>query len=54
MGHRHGRSGARAEQRDDDLLEPQHDLRAALREGYANMVNSIYNGFRFEDVWLDK
>jgi peptide/nickel transport system substrate-binding protein len=23
-------------------------------KGYTNMVNSIYNGFRFEDVWLDK
>lgn len=22
--------------------------------GYVNMVNSIYNGFRFEDVWLDR
>ena len=22
--------------------------------GYVNMVNSIYNGFRFEDVWFDK
>ncbi len=23
-------------------------------KGRVNMVNSIYNGFRFEDVWLDK
>ena len=23
-------------------------------KGYVNMVNSFYNGFRFEDVWLDK
>ena len=23
-------------------------------KGFVNMVNSIYNGFRFEDVWLDK
>ncbi len=23
-------------------------------KGYVNMVNSIYNGFRFEDVWIDK
>jgi peptide/nickel transport system substrate-binding protein len=23
-------------------------------KGYTNMVNSVYNGFRFEDVWLDK
>jgi peptide/nickel transport system substrate-binding protein len=23
-------------------------------KGYTSMVNSIYNGFRFEDVWLDK
>ena len=23
-------------------------------KGYVNMVNSVYNGFRFEDVWLDK
>jgi peptide/nickel transport system substrate-binding protein len=23
-------------------------------KGYVNMVNSIYNGFRFEDVWLDR
>jgi len=22
-------------------------------KGYTNMVNSFYNGFRFEDVWLD-
>ena len=22
-------------------------------KGYVNMVNSVYNGFRFEDVWLD-
>ena len=23
-------------------------------KGYDQMVNSIYNGFRFEDVWLDR
>ncbi len=23
-------------------------------KGYVGMVNSIYNGFRFEDVWLDR
>ena len=23
-------------------------------KGYVSMVNSIYNGFRFEDVWLDR
>jgi peptide/nickel transport system substrate-binding protein len=23
-------------------------------KGYVNMVNSFYNGFRFEDVWLDR
>jgi peptide/nickel transport system substrate-binding protein len=23
-------------------------------KGYTNMVNSFYNGFRFEDVWLDR
>ena len=23
-------------------------------KGYASMVNSIYNGFRFEEVWLDR
>jgi peptide/nickel transport system substrate-binding protein len=23
-------------------------------KGHVNMVNSVYNGFRFEDVWLDK
>jgi peptide/nickel transport system substrate-binding protein len=23
-------------------------------KGYTSMVNSFYNGFRFEDVWLDK
>jgi peptide/nickel transport system substrate-binding protein len=22
--------------------------------GFVNMVNSFYNGFRFEDVWLDR
>ncbi len=29
-------------------------LHAALRQGYVQQVNSVYNGFRFEDVWLDK
>jgi peptide/nickel transport system substrate-binding protein len=23
-------------------------------KGYVAQVNSVYNGFRFEDVWLDK
>ena len=23
-------------------------------KGYVPQVNSVYNGFRFEDVWLDK
>ena len=23
-------------------------------KGYTQMVNSVYNGFRFEDVWLDR
>jgi peptide/nickel transport system substrate-binding protein len=23
-------------------------------KGLTMMVNSIYNGYRFEDVWLDK
>jgi peptide/nickel transport system substrate-binding protein len=23
-------------------------------KGYVANVNSVYNGFRFEDVWLDK
>lgn len=23
-------------------------------KGHVNMVNSVYNGFRFEDVWLDR
>ena len=23
-------------------------------KGYVSMVNSVYNGFRFEDVWLDR
>jgi len=23
-------------------------------KGYTPMVNSVYNGWRFEDVWLDK
>ena len=23
-------------------------------KGFVNMVNSFYNGFRFEDVWLDR
>ncbi len=23
-------------------------------KGFAQMGNSIYNGWRFEDVWLDK
>jgi peptide/nickel transport system substrate-binding protein len=23
-------------------------------KGYVPQVNSVYNGFRFEDVWLDR
>jgi len=23
-------------------------------KGYSLMVNSVYNGWRFEDLWLDK
>jgi len=23
-------------------------------KGYVAQINSVYNGFRFEDVWLDK
>ena len=23
-------------------------------KGFGPMVNSLYNGFRFEDVWLDR
>ena len=30
------------------------DLPAALCQGLTIMVNSIYNGWRLEDVWLDK
>ena len=30
------------------------DLLAALRQGLRPKVNSVYNGCRFEDVWLDK
>jgi hypothetical protein len=30
------------------------DLLAAAGEGLTMMVNSVYNGWRFEDVWLDR
>ena len=23
-------------------------------KGYVSMINSLYNGFRFESLWLDK
>ena len=36
------------------LLPRGGDLPAAQVKGLTIMVNSIYNGWRFEDVWLDK
>jgi hypothetical protein len=30
------------------------DLLVAAGEGLTMMVNSVYNGWRFEDVWLDR
>ena len=38
----------------DHLLRPPCDLLAAHVKGYTVMVNSIFNGWRMEDVWLDK
>ena len=44
----------------DDVVRPIifHDVAAACWHPYVKnmtiMVNSIYNGWRFEDVWLDK
>jgi len=36
----------------DHLLPARRHLLAALREGLVTMVNSIYNGYRMEDVWI--
>jgi hypothetical protein len=38
----------------DPMAQPLRHLLAPLRQGYTPMVNSIYNGNRFEDIWLDK
>ena len=44
----------------DDVVRPIifHDVAAACWHPYVKnmtiMVNSIYNGWRWEDVWLDK
>ena len=37
----------------DHLSRPAGDLLAPTVKGYTVMVNSFYNGYRFEDVWLD-
>jgi hypothetical protein len=36
--------------------QPQRDLLAIPTsvKGYTLMVNSVHNGWRMEDVWLDK
>jgi peptide/nickel transport system substrate-binding protein len=36
------------------LLQSEHHLLAALSEGLTIMVNSVSNGARMEDLWLDK
>ena len=37
------------------LIRRHHLLnRTAVAKGLISMVNSIYNGSRFEDVWLDR
>ena len=36
------------------LLPGRRGLLAALGQGLTMMTNSIYNGWRMEDVWLDK
>jgi len=28
--------------------------RQSCVKGFVSMVNSVYNGWRFEDLWLDK
>jgi hypothetical protein len=38
----------------DHLLRPRRDVLAASGEGLTVMVNSIGNGWRTADVWLDK
>ena len=44
----------------DDVVRPiiYHDVGAACWHPYVKnmtiMVNSIYNGWRWEDVWLDR
>jgi peptide/nickel transport system substrate-binding protein len=44
----------------EDVARPIifHDVGAACAQGYVRnysvMTNSIYNGWRWEDVWLDK
>ena len=38
----------------DPLEQPLGDLPVPLCQGYTPMVNSIYNGLRMEDVWLDR
>jgi hypothetical protein len=38
----------------DHLLRRRRDVLAASGEGLTVMVNSIGNGWRTEDVWLDK
>jgi len=38
----------------DHLLPARRNVRAGSCQSLTTMVNSIYNGYRMEDVWLDK
>jgi hypothetical protein len=43
---------------DDDarrpVLHPRRDCRIPKVKGLTTMVNSIYNSWRFEDLWLEQ
>jgi len=36
------------------IIRARHQLPAAIVNGLISMVNSIYDGSRFEDIWLDQ
>ena len=36
------------------LLQSPRDLLESAGEGLTLMVNSLFNGWRMEDVWLDQ
>jgi hypothetical protein len=38
----------------DHLLRPRRDVPAASGKELTVIVNSIVNGWRMEDIWLDK